>query len=112
MQQKADLSQMQELASRMKRIDSNLENQIMGMHKQTNRMIRETNSQYNESYVRSATQEVEETLNRIYSLAESISKKLRRRSDSLVWSANLYKHTEDQACPQMKLRNYRHSYKR
>lgn len=68
----------------------------MGMHKQTSRMIQETNSQYNESYVRSATQEVEETLNRIYSMAESISKKLRRKSDSLIWSANHYKQTEDQ----------------
>lgn len=69
----------------MKRIDSNPENQIMGMHSKIKGMLREVNQEYPESYVRTATREVEENLNKIYILSESISKGLRR---AFTWRAS------------------------
>lgn len=105
MNTKVDPNKVDELSVEFNKLSRIIEDGEIGINKEISALIRETNYQYSESYVRSATRESESLLREIRLLAESINEELSNKSKVLKSAASRYKKDEEEAKKEAKKTN-------
>ncbi|WP_343863887.1 hypothetical protein [Paenibacillus motobuensis] len=73
-----------------------MEQEISGMAKDVNRLLQNTEANYSEYYVRTATQETASRLREIEILARQLDEQLREKVSGLKYAANQYADTDKQ----------------
>jgi hypothetical protein len=90
-------SKIEELATEIKRLSKLIENNETGMHRYISNLIQDTNAQYSEYYVRNNLSEMQELLQEIRRLAQSITSKLNDKVIVLNNAANIYRAEEEKS---------------
>ncbi len=97
MSTKVDSVRIDELAAEFKQLSKAIEAGEINVNKDVKGLISETNSQYDEYYVRSTTNEIDRMLSEIRTLTISITQRLNNKHNILKHAAERYRNDENAA---------------
>ena len=94
--QKIDLDRLDNLAKVVEHLRQTMEQEITGMSKDVNRLLQNTEANYSEYYVRTATQEAASLLREIEMLALRLDDQMREKVSGLKYAVSQYAQTDKQ----------------
>ncbi|HEY4391515.1 MAG TPA: RNase A-like domain-containing protein [Paenibacillus sp.] len=94
--QKIDLDRLDNLARIVEHLRQTMEQEITGMSKDVNRLLQNTEANYSEYYVRTATQEAASLLREIEMLSRRLDEQMREKVSGLKYAASQYAQTDKQ----------------